>query len=498
MSQSKRRLPNHPTFRKKKRVINGDEIMTLLKEDGEQEMIREANAYASSLDFKWSPEQKTVIERISEGHNVFFTGNAGTGKSTLLKFITNYLPKRTTYVTASTGIASVPLNGITLHSYAGAMLAKGTIEKCVSVVRKNFKAKMRWMKTKVLIIDESSMITGDFFDKLNGIAKAIRGNDEFFGGIQMIVTGDFLQLAPVALKKEKYAFQSQAWSEAHFRTILLTKIFRQSDNYFAELLSRVRINGATPEDTKVLESRVITPHQLSEMEEEMEREKACVPTRLFARKNDVSECNQVFLDKIEEEEVIYHCCDSGDKQFLRVLNQSPVEQVLTTKIGAQVMLIRNDPEHGLVNGSQGIITGYVPYEAETNMQRKFSLTISPNASFVPIVSFTTPTGTVEKMVSPELWSIDVKGKTVATRTQLPLILSWAVTIHKSQGMTLDSAIIDLSKCFAPGQSYVAISRVRTLEGIYLINKSTRRNASNPFNIIVNQNALDFYSNFSTK
>jgi ATP-dependent DNA helicase PIF1 len=209
-----------------------------------------------------SEEQRQIIEIVNQGASVFFTGSAGTGKSVLMRAIIAKLrdfyskePDRVA-VTASTGLAACNIEGITLHSFAGIGLGKEAAPELIKKIRRNQKLKQRWQRTKVLIIDEISMVDGDLFDKLEQIARSLRNNGMPFGGIQLVVTGDFFQLPPVPEKNSiaKFAFDAATWNTTIQHTILLTHVFRQKDPVFANMLNEMRLGKLTPQSIRAFQS----------------------------------------------------------------------------------------------------------------------------------------------------------------------------------------------------------------------------------------------------
>lgn len=425
----------------------------------ESRLIRKAKEYEEENKIKWSDSQWNIIKQVNQKNNVFFTGNAGTGKSTLLNFFKKALPKRTTYITAATGLAACHIGGTTIHSFVGAGLAKGDVSECVRMIRRRRDRLTRWKKAKILIVDEFSMVSGEFFDKINQIGQEIRGNSFPFGGIQVIFTGDFLQLPPISQRKEGYAFQAKTWRNSIDVICRLTTIFRQSDSKFVNLLNEVRLGSISEENISILEERM----------NEEEPDETIVETKLFSKKVDVERYNNYHLQQLDAEtEHTYRSKDWYENEsFSNLLNSGQASEKLKLRKGAHVMLIWNiDLDQGLCNGSQGIV---VDFETGTDGEK------------YPLVHFQND---VKRIIEPLEWKNDREGKTVATRKQVPLMLAWAVTIHKSQGMTLDNASIALGSVFENGQAYVALSRVRTLSGL-------RLTSFNPSKIMANPEAIAF-------
>ncbi|XP_026887355.1 ATP-dependent DNA helicase PIF1 [Electrophorus electricus] len=406
---------------------------------------------------KLSKEQTAVLNAVLSGKNVFFTGSAGTGKSFLLKRIVGSLPPKGTFATASTGVAACHIGGTTLHSFAGIGSGSAPLEQCLELAQRPG-VRQHWTICKHLIIDEVSMVDGQFFDKLEAIARSIRGSTEPFGGIQLIVCGDFLQLPPVAKGKEKpsFCFQARSWRKCIHMSMELTEVRRQNDQSFISLLQAVRVGRVTEE---------VTAKLLKSANNCIERE-GILATRLCTHKDDVELTNDNKLKQLPGPLHTYEAVDS-DPMLVKIIDaQSPVGQVVHLKVGTQVMLTKNlDVQRGLVNGARGVVVDFLP-----------------GNQGLPRVRFLS--GTVE-VVKRERWVFRAAGGLSLSRQQLPLKLAWAVSIHKSQGMTLDCVEISLARVFESGQAYVALSRARSLEGLRVMD-------FNPHVVQANQDVLLFY------
>ena len=410
-------------------------------------------------------EQRRVISAVLSGRSVFFTGSAGTGKSHLLKFIVERLPPETTYVTASTGIAASHIGGITLHMFSGLtpdLCRKGTEECAKDIMSKNFKLN-KWRKCKCLIIDEISMICGKYFELLDNVAKLVRNSDKPFGGIQVVVCGDFLQLPPITKRGEEkcFSFQSQSWSKTIELSFQLTRVMRQTDKEFIKLLQRIRV-GKCDESTQ---------RQIINTLKNDFGGKDLFPTRLFTHRSDVDALNNREINKLEGDSMVYEAQDSDQKFALILDNMCPTIRKLELKVGAQVMLNRNiDVNRGLVNGLNGKVVKF---------EREKSNLFYPRIRFI---------NGCETVIRPENWTIKASDSKQVIRRHLPLQLSWALSIHKSQGMTIDNGLeISLARVFECGQAYVALSRCKTLANLRIID-------FNESCFIVDSNALQFYEN----
>ena len=405
-----------------------------------------------------TPLQEEALKYMKTGNNVFLTGQAGTGKTYLLKIFIEWFntnnDEKELVITSTTGLSALLINGMTINRFAGIGLADKDLEYYYKKILKNGNIKKRWNKTQVLIIDEISMMNPDTFDLLNNLAKKIRGNgSEPFGGIQLILSGDFCQLPPV--KCNDFCFESFSWDECVSKTFYFNTILRQNDSTFQKLLNNIRV-GKCDEEDKVI---------LLECMEKYKNKKfghiyGIIPTMLFPTKNIVNEYNKKELDSLLEKGVVSKVYNAKYvygakvkeeyKDLLKDLinNSYFIEDELTFAVGCQVMLTINLPNNNLANGSRGII---VDFNIETDN---------------PIVRFLNGK---ELEIKMNTWSLDENDNSI-TKTQIPLIHAWAITIHKSQGMTLDYVITDIGDdIFEYGQIYVVLSRVKSLDGLFLKN-----------------------------
>eukprot|EP00092_Neocalanus_flemingeri_P020384 GFUD01022082.1.p1 GENE.GFUD01022082.1~~GFUD01022082.1.p1 ORF type:complete len:663 (-),score=151.50 GFUD01022082.1:268-2256(-) len=381
-------------------------------------------------------EQRYVLDCVKSGKNVFFTGGAGTGKSFLIQKIIGVLPPDHTFVTASTGVAAFQIGGTTLHSFAGIGSGTAPISTCVELAKRKT-VTAQWRKCKHLIIDEVSMVDGNFFKKLEYVARTVRGNDKPFGGIQLILTGDFLQLPPVSKDdNRRFAFETSAWQRCVQMNIELTEVKRQSDQALVDILNRLRMGKCTEADAEVLKG---TKGNVAR--------DGIVPTKLCTHTEDVNMINKRELERCEGEEKKFFAVDSDPGLSKFIENSTPVEGVVRLRVGAQVMLLKNlQVSTGLVNGARGRVESFTP---EGN----------------PVVVFL---GGNKQEIKYDKWMVKSGVGVTLTRTQIPLRLAWAFSIHKSQGMTLDCVEVSLSRVFECGQAYVALSRAKNLHSLRIL------------------------------
>lgn len=438
---------------------------------------KQGEAENTKIKIEWTDEQKQVISAISEGKSVFITGSAGTGKTILVQHIIKMLKKQhrpsKVFVTAPTGVAACAIRGQTLHSFAGVGYPLADRDTLMHRILLNNKAYKRWLKVKALVLDETSMVDAEFFSSLEYIARQIRQVDESWGGIQLVVGGDFFQLPPIRPQQnsggKEYAFEADCWNSSFDLQVNLTKIFRQSDPQLIKLLNGIRRGESDPEDLKFLEQSC----------SEAEPDPSVV--QLYPRIEDVNRVNANRLESLGNELVVYSAVDSGEESRKPQLEQGIAPKEVALCKDARVMLVKNlNTWCGLVNGATGTVQGfYAPKNKD--------ITGICNAGLLPIVKFDSGP---ELLIEPETWVVTEGDKVVAERKQLPLILAWASSIHKCQGMTLDRLHTDLSRAFENGMVYVALSRVRSLDGLYL-------SGFDRWKIMVHPKVLQFYKRFSS-
>ncbi|XP_041009315.1 ATP-dependent DNA helicase PIF1-like [Juglans microcarpa x Juglans regia] len=428
---------------------------------------------------KWTDQQKKIISAVSAGSSVFITGSAGTGKTELVKHIIELLKKchspSGVFVTASTGVAACAIRGQTLHSFAGIGYPMADRRTLLDRVLQNKRAYRRWNKAEALVIDEISMVDAELFESLEYIAKKLRGGDEVWGGIQLVVSGDFFQLPPVFGHQNSsgkvFAFEADCWNASFDMQLELTEIFRQSDARFVKMLQGIRRGDCDPQDLEVLE-------QLCSRTESDELDPSVV--QLYPLKEDVRRVNETRMESFSEAATTYLASDSGENPWKIQLKEGIAPDELFLCEGARVMLIKNlNTWRGLVNGNTGTVIGFS--ESEGVDVRDIC-----SENRLPIVKFDSgPT----KVIEPETWVVTEGDTVVAKRKQLPLLLAWARSIHKCQGMTLDKLHTNLSRAFGCGMVYVALSRVRSLEGLQLSGFS-------PSKIKAHPKVLQFYKSFA--
>lgn len=419
-----------------------------------------------------SDEQKLTLELFAEGKNVIILGPGGTGKTYIIKKIAEYCEKKriNINVAAYTGkAASLFNNGRTVNSLFGIGLGNKTAEEYIKEIKGDKKEGLKgnkwklntWRKLRIVVIDEISMLGMSLFDKLDKIARSVRNCNKPFGGIQIIGSGDFLQLPPV---KDEYCFHSKRFDELFplSSRINYTSIFRQKDIEFKTALSEIRIGQPSPKTIQLFADRV---------GKDWKEDGLCVePLHIFPLKRDVRKWNAAKLTELKTSEVrnryiwkpAEHWSESKSEFMLRdLLRTAPIEENLVMKVGASVMHTINNRNIDKFNGSTGEIIEFTSVGD-------------------PVVRFTD--GTVHPIYKHKWETFDKLG----ALEQYPLIVAWAVTVHKIQGSELDAAQIDVGEnIFEYNQIYVALSRVKTIKGIYL-------SAFDPDSICAHPDALDFY------
>jgi ATP-dependent DNA helicase PIF1 len=382
-----------------------------------------------------------------DGNHRFVLGNfIVTHNTAVIKmFMKVYQNSRQIAVTSTTGTSALLINGTTIHSYLGIGYGNGTVKSMTDKICSWPWLRKRWTDLQCLFIDEISMMDPDVFDKLEEIARIVRRNVAPFGGIQIVLSGDFLQLPCVGTNN--FCFEAQCWNKCIKQTVYLNEIMRQGDNIFQEVLNKIRVGKIDKQVKKVLNSRIGV---------KLNNEYGIKPTGLYSHNSDVDLINDEELDNLatdgrqfyeyKMDTVVYSGVTNKSAALEKFKKYCTAPELLQVCIGAQVMLLKNlDIPNGLANGSRGVVTGFV--------------------SEMPKVRFLNGE---ERIIEQNVWEIEENDKKILRAQQIPLKVAYAISIHKSQGCSLDYAEIDLSGVFEYGQSYVALSRVKSLEGLSII------------------------------
>jgi ATP-dependent DNA helicase PIF1 len=387
-------------------------------------------------------KQSEARDILMLGHNIFLTGQAGSGKTYLLNEYIRFLKmnKVRVAVTASTGISATHLNGSTIHSWSGIGIKKEMEDHDIARLNSNPVARARIQEPKVLVIDEISMLHSYRLDAINKVCKIIRNNPLPFGGLQVILCGDFFQLPPIideGYPKSSFAYKSDTWNELELKLCYLDEQHRQWDEEFLQVLNDIRSRDVTEGTFEKLSKRLngTISSNIS-------------PAKLYSHNADVDAINIFELKKINKDEFTYQMATSGKKKLVEGLKKGCLApEILVLKEGASVMFVKNNPAKGYINGTLGKVIGF-------DSEDKYPIVKLANGR--------------EVVAIPSCWVLEENDKTLAEISQVPLRLAWAITVHKSQGMSLDAAEIDLSKSFDFGMGYVALSRLRSLEGLRLL------------------------------
>jgi ATP-dependent exoDNAse (exonuclease V) alpha subunit len=387
--------------------------------------------------------QEEALRILKNGHNVYLTGAAGSGKTYLLNQYIQYLKAKRANVgvTASTGIAATHMQGITIHSWAGIGITNNASDKEILEIVGHKRIARRIQQTQTLIIDEVSMLDAERIDLVEKVTRLARQSWEPFGGIQIILCGDFFQLPPVAKSDEEpphFVYKSAAWQNMNLRICYLHEQHRQGDTELLRILNAIR--EAKVDDTVVSSLRQCRNTNFS-------ADTASRFVRLYSHNPDVDSENLRELAKLPGKEFEYSMTMSGVPAIARALKMGCLApEKLVLKKGAAVMFVKNNFEKGYVNGTLGTVSGF-------------------NEAGYPVISLSNGN---EIAAEPASWSVEENSSILAQIKQIPLRLAWAITVHKSQGMTLDAAQVDLSRSFVRGMGYVALSRVRSLTGLRVL------------------------------
>lgn len=384
--------------------------------------------------------QQEAFDILKLGRNVYLTGSAGSGKTFLLNKYIDYLKKNNVEVgiTASTGIAATHMNGRTIHSWSGLGVKDNLADADFKKLFKNRLLMRRICGTKVLIIDEISMLHAFQLDLINRICQMFRQSLQPFGGLQIVLCGDFFQLPPVGRWDDdiSFVYKSEIWQSMNLCVCYLGEQHRHSDDLLTQVLNDIRTNN-------------VGEHTLIPLRTRYRKEISCSisETKLYTHNADVDAINEKELLSIQGKQYSYPMFCEGNRQLIEILKKGCLApEELKLKKGAVVMFVKNDTENRYVNGTLGTVVDFT-------------------SEGLPIVEDLKN----EKIIATaDDWRIEEDGKTRARIIQIPLRLAWAITIHKSQGMTLDAAQVDLSKSFTPGMGYVALSRIRSLSGLKLM------------------------------
>lgn len=385
--------------------------------------------------------QSEALDILKMGKNVFLTGPAGSGKTYVINQYIHYLKQHAVdvAVTASTGIAATHIGGMTIHSWSGLGIRDTLTDYDIEDLMERQYLYKRFEKTKVLVIDEVSMLHHYRLDLIEWICRQFKRSERPFGGMQVILCGDFFQLPPVTrgeVPESEFAFKAESWGRANLTMCHLSEQHRQKDDTYLSILNQIRANTVTEKTIELLNSRL-----------NQDPVSGTVPTKVFTHNIDVDVINTRHLDLITGKTKEYKMETKGRGFLPETLKKSCLSpELLVLKVGARVMFTKNQMEGGYVNGTLGIVEDF-------------------NSFGDPVVR--TASGLVFN-VQPASWKIEEEGKTKAELIQLPLRLAWAITVHKSQGMSLDAMEVDLSKSFVRGMGYVALSRVRSLGGMKLL------------------------------
>lgn len=382
--------------------------------------------------------QLKAIQLLKSDDNVFLTGHAGTGKS----FVLNYYQRQLSYplpILASTGAAAVLIDGRTFHGYFGLGIMEGGLQRTIKKAVGNNRVRARLRNDFAVIIDEISMIHPEAFEAANQIAKTVRESDAPFGGLRLIVVGDFLQLPPITPYNQsvKWLFEMQLWKSLNFKEIYLKETMRTDKKHFIKVLNSIREGTVTDEVSDFLNSRI------KKIADDFNG------TVLFGRRNQAESYNIKKLNQIESPEVLYETevkkASKVQKTKEALLSLSPLPELLKLKKGALVMLRKNDPDLKFVNGSLARVEKLLKDE----------------------VKVTLLSGSQVSLSKEEFHILDPDGRKMATITNFPISLAWASTIHKSQGASIDCIHVDLRNLWECGQAYVALSRARSPENLFV-------------------------------
>lgn len=400
--------------------------------------------------------QEQTLNILKTGANVFLTGVPGAGKTYTINTYVAYLRSCNIEpaITASTGIAATHIGGMTIHSWSGVGIRKKLDKYDLDKIASSEYISKRIRQTRVLIIDEISMLSSDMLEMLDMICREVKQNSQPWGGMQVILVGDFFQLPPVVRKdftekkqnplivniqrlQSRFAYDSGVWERTRLIVCYLAEQHRQDDANLLSVLSGIRANNFSKEHLSYLSARHIRTNK-----------PPANITKLFSHNVDVDAVNNTELNKIKETVRKFEMISNGNEKLVTILKKGCLSpENLELKVGAVVMCTKNNSKEKFVNGTLGMVTGFDDFTGEPIIKTHKGRRIT---------------------VLPMDWTVEENGKIRAQITQIPLRLAWAITVHKSQGMSMDAAVMDLSQVFEFGQGYVALSRVRRLSGLYLL------------------------------
>ena len=402
--------------------------------------------------------QSQALSILKTGANVFLTGEPGSGKTHTINQYVAYLHARgiDPAITASTGIAATHISGMTIHSWSGIGIKTKLDKNDLDKIASNSYIAKRVRRAKVLIIDEVSMLAPQTLSMIDAVCREIKQSSEPFGGIQIVLVGDFFQLPPIvktAVENDsqitfveepsaRFAYDSPAWERSNPVACYLTEQHRQDDGDFLALLSAMRRNVFGNDHLRRIETRKIAHHAAPNN-----------APKLYSHNADVDRVNEEILAKLSGQPQVFAMSSQGPDPLVAALKKGCLSpDTLCLKVGAAVMFTKNNPQEGFVNGTLGAVEGFAMHNGYPVIKTRSGRKIA---------------------VEPMDWAMEENGAVRARITQLPLRLAWAITVHKSQGMSLDEAVVDLSAVFEFGQGYVALSRVRRLSGLHLLGWNKR-------------------------
>lgn len=402
--------------------------------------------------------QFEALAILKTGANVFLTGEPGSGKTYVINQYVAFLRGRgiEPAITASTGIAATHIGGMTIHSWSGIGIKTKLEARDLHKIASSQYIAKRVRRAKVLIVEEVSMLAPETLSMVDAVCRKVTQRSEPYGGVQVVFSGDFFQLPPVVKRDTanddqirimeaspaRFAYDSHAWKELNPFVCYLTEQYRQDDGNFLDLLSALRRNAFNIDHLRQIEARRTHPQAVPKD-----------APKLYTHNIDVDRINDEVLAKLPDEPSVFPMSAQGPEALVAALKKGCLSpEMLYLKVGAAVMFTKNNPKEGFVNGTIGVIEGF------------------SKTSGYPIVKARSGR---QIAVEPMDWAVEENGTIRAQITQLPLRLAWAITVHKSQGMTLDQAVVDLSGVFEFGQGYVALSRVRRLSDLYILGWNER-------------------------